>query len=137
MDCIFCKIVKGEVPSEKVYDARECIAILDLFPLNKGHALVIPKAHYEMFAEAPIGVLQEMLEVAHLVAQGMVKAFKPDGYHLLMNNGRTAGQEIPHLHLHIIPRFVDDGVAFGWRHLKYEEGEIEDYGEKLRNAIRP
>ena len=135
MDCIFCKIVKGEIPGERMYETDKSVAILDLFPLNKGHVLVIPKKHYEKLLEIPLEEFQDMIQVAYKVAQGMVKALNPDGYHLLMNNGKASGQEIDHSHLHIIPRFSDDGIKFGWRHLKYEEEELKAYGEKLRQAI--
>ncbi len=135
MNCIFCNIINGEIPGEKVYETEKSMAILDLFPLNKGHVLVLPKNHYEKLVEIPLEELQDMIQVAYKVTQGMINALNPDGYHLLMNNGKTAGQEIDHSHLHIIPRFSNDRVAFGWRHLKYQEEELKAYGEKLRHAI--
>ena len=136
MDCVFCKIVAGEIPSQKVWEGERCIAILDLFPLNKGHVLILPRDHYERLAEIPPDVWQEMAQVALEVARGVVKAFSPDGYHLLMNNGEASGQEIAHAHLHVIPRFYDDGVKFGWRHLQYEEEEFKEYADKLRKALK-
>ncbi len=135
MDCIFCKIVVGEIPAQKVCETDKSVAILDLYPLNKGHVLVLPKDHYERVVEIPPDVWQDMALVARKVAQGILKAFDPDGYHLLMNNGDVAGQEIAHAHLHVIPRFYDDGVKFGWRHLQYGEEEFKEYGEKLRQAL--
>ena len=135
MDCIFCKIVRGEIPAQKVYETDKSVAILDLYPLNKGHVLVLSKDHYERVVEIPPDVWQDMALAAREVAKGILKAFDPDGYHLLINNGDAAGQEIAHAHLHVIPRFYDDGVAFGWRHLKYDEEELKEYGDRLRQAL--
>ncbi len=136
MECIFCSIVKGEIPSEKVGETEKSIAFLDLFPLNKGHVLVISKEHYERLDEIPPEVLQDMILVSQRVASAIIKALNPDGYHVLMNNGKTAGQEIGHAHFHIIPRFEDDGVVFGWRHLEYAEEELKSYRDRLRTALQ-
>jgi len=134
MGCIFCSIVKGEIPSEKVGETEKSMAFLDLFPLNKGHVLVISKKHYERLDEIPPDILQDMTLLSRRIALATIKAFNPDGYHILMNNGKTAGQEISHAHFHIIPRFEDDGVVFGWRHLEYADEELKSYGDRLRTA---
>jgi len=136
MECIFCKIVKGEIPSEKIYETKSTLAFLDIFPLNKGHTLVIPKEHRSTFTEIDDETLKELVLAIKKVTDGIINAFSPDGYHILMNVGKTAGQEIEHAHVHVIPRFKDDGVVFGWRQLKYEKDEIKDYAEKLKKAIK-
>lgn len=111
---IFAKILRGEIPSHRLYEDDRCVVILDIFPVNPGHALVIPKAPAVVVAE-----LDEAL-VAHLMAVGarVSKALRLslprcEGVNFWISDGAAAGQEVPHVHLHVIPRFAGDG--FGWR----------------------
>ncbi len=135
MDCVFCKIVSGEIPCEKVLEGEHTMAFLDLYPVNKGHVLVIPKRHYFRFDEIDLPTLHEMVETAQRVAAAQVYALSAEGYNLLMNNGEVAGQEILHAHLHVVPRFSGDQMRFGWRHLEYAKGELADYGKRLKSAL--
>ena len=111
---LFAKILRGEIPCHKVYEDERCLAILDIFPVNPGHVLVLPKAEAVRVSE-----LDEAL-AAHLMAVGArlskaVRAAAPrcEGVNFWISDGAAAGQEIPHVHLHVIPRFAGDG--FGWR----------------------
>ncbi len=135
MDCIFCKIVKGELPCEKVLETDNVLAFMDLYPVNKGHVLVIPKKHYFRLDEIDTPSLHQMIEAAQRIASAQVYALSAEGYNLLMNNGEVAGQEILHAHLHVIPRFSNDQMRFGWRHLEYSEGELAQYGQRLRESL--
>ncbi len=104
-DCVFCKIVRKEVPASIVYEEASVLAFLDIHPLNKGHTLIIPKAHYETIFDIPEGVLAEVFKVTKIVAMAIKKSVKADGISIIQQNGRAANQEIFHLHVHAIPKF--------------------------------
>lgn len=132
-DCIFCKIVKGEIPSTKVYEDEFFLAFLDIMPANKGHVLVIPKEHYEKLTDLPDDLLSKLALKVKEVAGMVVSGLSSQGFNIVQNNDKVAGQEVPHVHFHIIPRNSDDGLSIQWRHLKYEDGEAVEYQEKIRN----
>ena len=129
-DCIFCKIIKKEIPSAKVIDNGKIIAFLDIQPVNKGHVLVVPKEHFETMLDIPEAVLKDMILAAKRIARSMRKSIKADGFNIGMNNFTAAGQAVMHAHMHIIPRFDNDGLQH-WPGKKYEEGEMD----KIREAI--
>ena len=108
-DCIFCKIVAGEIPSRTVYEDGIVIAFLDANPLAPGHTLVIPKGHYETFHDVPDDVADAVLTTLYELVPAVEGAVEADASNVAFNNGSEAGQEVPHLHGHIIPRFADDG----------------------------
>jgi histidine triad (HIT) family protein len=109
-DCIFCKIVKGEIPSSKVFEDDNFIVILDVKPKSDGHSLVIPKKHYRNLLDMPSTLGNELVSVAKEVALKLVKEKKIEGFNLIMNNESSAGQVVMHAHLHIIPRKTGDGL---------------------------
>ncbi|KAF1801609.1 HIT-like domain-containing protein [Mucor lusitanicus] len=115
--CLFCKIIKGDIPSCKIIETEKSYSFLDINPLSEGHALVIPKYHAEFFHQVPDDILADMLPVAKKVALAIGLA---DGqYNLLQNNGRMAHQEVPHVHFHIIPKpNPEQGLIVGWPQLK-------------------
>jgi len=131
-DCVFCKIVAGQIPAAKLIETDKIISFLDINPVNPGHALVVPKRH----ATSLLGLHQDELHVAIFVAKrvaaAIVEATGSTGFNLLQNNGECAGQLVEHVHFHIIPRSPDDGFSFGWRQLQYQEGELE----ALQDAVR-
>ena len=133
-DCIFCKIINGEIPCSKVYENDKVLAFLDISPVNKGHALVIPKEHYKDLLSLPDNVLAEVAKVGKKVAKAVMKATGADGFNLGQNNGKTAGQVVMHFHLHIIPRFEDDGLIL-WPQGKYEGKEEEEIAEKISSLL--
>ena len=133
-DCIFCRIVKGEIPCSKIYENEKVIAFLDIAPVNKGHALVVPKEHYKDLLEVPNEVMGEITKAAKKVAKAAVKAVGADGFNIGQNNGKAAGQVVTHFHLHIIPRFENDGLV-PWPQKKYEEGEIDKVAETIRSIL--
>ncbi len=134
MDCVFCKIVSGELSSEKVYEDSEFLSIVDIQPVNKGHVLVMPKKHTPDFAEAPEEVLDRLLHVAQKVAKAVVRAVSADGFNFSTNNGRAAHQSVDHLHFHIIPRYYDDGLH-PWPHQEYGQGEMAEIADKIRKEL--
>lgn len=133
-DCIFCKIIKGEIPSSKLYENDKVFAFLDIAPVNKGHSLVIPKEHYETLMDIPDELLKEISVVVKKISSAVKKAVNADGISIGQSNYKAAGQVVPHLHFHIMPRFENDGFKF-WPQSKYEEGEIESYREKIARAL--
>ena len=102
--CIFCKIVKGEIPAKILYEDEKTLAFLDISPRSKGHTLIIPKEHYETFEELPEEVAIDLIKTIKKVIKRL-KSLNPDGYNILNNNRPVAGQEVPHVHFHIIPRY--------------------------------
>ena len=111
MDCIFCKIANGEIPSSTVYEDELVRVILDLGPAARGHALVLPKEHFKDSTEAPEALLGHMMAVGASIGAAEMKAFGADGFNLIQNNGEAAGQSVFHLHLHVIPRKAGDGAV--------------------------
>ena len=110
MDCIFCKIAKGEIDSAKVYEDDDVLAFLDVNPLTKGHCLVVPKTHAENIFDISQDVLQKIIVGAKHISGKIKNNLQADGIRLSQSNGATAGQVVFHFHLHIIPRYQNDGV---------------------------
>ena len=111
--CIFCKIVEGSAPSSKVYEDEICLAFMDIQPVNPGHVLVIPKAHFSDLSDLPAETGGHLFQVAQRIALSMPKTdVKNEGIDFFLANGEAAGQEVFHVHLHIIPRYEGDGFGF-------------------------
>jgi len=108
-DCIFCKIIVKEIPSKILYQNNHTIAFLDIFPISQGHTIVIPKKHYTNLETIPINELHEVMGTVKIVSNLIYKNLKIDGYNILQNNYKAAGQVINHFHIHIIPRSNADG----------------------------
>ncbi|WP_123536653.1 HIT family protein [Halosimplex salinum] len=108
-DCIFCSIVAGEIPSRTVYEDDDVLAFLDANPLAPGHTLVIPKAHHEHVQDMPSDLAGDVFAVLNRLVEPVESAVDADGSTVAFNNGEVAGQEVPHTHGHIVPRFEDDG----------------------------
>lgn len=111
MDCIFCKIIKGEMDAEVVLDRENFLVIRDANPKVEGHSLVLPKKHFENLVDMPASLYGEFLEVAQEVAVKLMKDFNAEGFNLVMNNFSVAGQLVNHAHLHILPRKERDGFS--------------------------
>ncbi|NPA15562.1 MAG: HIT family protein [Deferribacteres bacterium] len=133
--CVFCKIVSGEIPAYKVYEDDEFLAFLDIGPVNKGHLLVIPRKHYPTLLDMPEDEAGKLYKLVHRLAKAVKSALSADGLNIINNVGEASGQEVFHVHVHIIPRFYDDGMKFGWRKLQYSEGEMEEYAGKIKEAL--
>ncbi len=130
-DCIFCKIVKGELPSSKVYEDSHVVAFLDIRPVRPGHTLVVPKIHCENFLDCDPEVGAQLIKAAQKVARAVMRGTDADGVNFGINNGAAAGQVIFHLHMHIIPRKEGDGLRM-WPNREYGEGEMENIAEAIR-----
>lgn len=113
-DCVFCKILKGEIPSFKIYEDEMTYAFMDINPANPGHALVIPKYHAPNIFELPVEWLQACMATAQKVALAIEKTVAPDGINILQANGEGAAQSVFHLHLHVLPRMNGDELLMNW-----------------------
>ena len=134
-DCIFCKIIKGDIPSNKIYENDKVLAFLDIGPVNKGHTLVIPKKHCTNILDIETEDLDAVSEVVRKIAPAIKQAVDADGLTITSSNGEAAGQVVMHSHIHIIPRFEDDGLKL-WPQGKYEEGEAEKTKDKIVTFIK-
>lgn len=133
-NCIFCKIVKGEIPSAKLYEDEETLAFLDIAPVNIGHTLVIPKKHFENILETPEDIMAHMMRVVKKISHAL-EVLGPDGININMNNRAAAGQVIFHAHIHIIPRLKDDGFQLWHGRRPYNEGEMAATANKITQAL--
>ena len=114
-NCIFCKILAGEIPSTAVYEDDDFKAILDVNPAARGHVIILPKNHAANIYELPDEDASKIMVVAKKIATAIEKAYRCDGVNILQNNGEAAGQTVFHLHVHVIPRFKGDTVNIGWK----------------------
>ena len=134
-DCIFCRMVAGQIPVARIYEDEIVFAFLDIGPISDGHTLVIPKQHFEKLHDCPAELLGQVASRLGRIAGAVAAAMNADGYNLLCNNGRAAGQLIEHLHFHIVPRNVGDGVFDRWPSYKYPHGKIEKIADKIRENL--
>jgi histidine triad (HIT) family protein len=134
-DCVFCKIRDGELPSMRIYEDDRTMAIMDINPLNAGHCLVIVKAHAPTIWDADPLDLQAAITTAQKVALAIRPAVKPDGLNMLQANGAAAFQSVPHYHLHLIPRWNNDGKGFDWPLTPGNRAQIQTIGLRLREAL--
>ena len=114
-NCIYCKILAGEIPSTAVYEDDDFKAILDVNPAARGHVIILPKNHAANIYELPDEDASKIMIVAKKIATAIEKAYHCDGVNILQNNGEAAGQTVFHLHVHVIPRFKGDTVNIGWK----------------------
>lgn len=134
--CVFCKMVAGEIPVAKIYEDQAVLAFLDIGPVSDGHSLVIPKQHFSKVHECDAEVLARVGACLGKIAGAVVEAMGAEGYNVLCNNGRVAGQVVEHLHFHIIPRRAGDGVFTQWPAYRYEDGRIGQIAEKICRSLR-
>ena len=133
--CVFCRIRDGELPSMRVYEDDRTLVIMDINPLNSGHCLVVTKAHAATLWDADPADLQAAIAAAQKVAVALKTAVKPDGLNMLQANGTAAFQSVFHYHLHLIPRWNNDGKGFDWPLVPGDRAQIQAVGVRLREAI--
>jgi len=128
-------MVAGQIPVTKIYEDDAVLAFLDIGPISDGHTLVISKQHFEKLHDCPAELLGQVSSRLGKIAGAVAVAMDADGYNLLCNNGRAAGQLIGHLHFHIVPRSTGDGLFGRWPSYKYEEGKTETIAAKIRRKL--
>ena len=134
-NCIFCRIVAGDIPSERVYEDERCIAFLDINPIAPGHTLLIPRGHHANLLETPHDVLAALMAAAPKVARAAMAATDGEGFNFFQFNGQCSGQEVFHIHFHIIPRRTGDGLGYRWLPGTYGPGELEAMQQKILDRI--
>jgi len=135
-DCVFCKIRDGQIPATRVYEDERTFCIMDINPLSTGHCLVVTKAHAPTVWDADPEDLRAAIVAARRVATGLREAVRPDGLNMLQANGPAAFQSVPHYHLHLIPRWNNDGKGFDWKLVPGDREQIAKVGERLRESLR-
>jgi histidine triad (HIT) family protein len=134
-DCVFCKIVAGEIPSFKLYEDGETLAFMDINPVHDGHCLVIPKEHYPTVFEVAPDAFAAAARTAIKVANAVNAATKPDGLNLIQSNGPGAAQSVQHFHLHVLPRRMRDGLAINWGLKPGDPARVAEVAERIRAAL--
>lgn len=130
-NCIFCKIIAGEIPSQAIYEDEKFRVILDVAPAAKGHALILPKDHYANLYELPDDLAADTIRLAKKMMKVMTDKLGCDGFNILQNNGETAGQSVFHFHMHLIPRYREDGQKIGWKPQEVSQEELEETRKQI------
>lgn len=133
-DCLFCKIIAGEIPSQKVYEDEKTFAFLDINPVNHGHTLVVPKKHSENIYDIDESDWIAVMKTTKMLASKIKEAVEADGINIEMNNDTAAGQIVFHTHVHIVPRIDDDGFRH-WPGTPYKDRGAEEIAEKIRKLL--
>lgn len=134
-DCLFCKIIEGEIDSYRVFENDSAFAFLDANPATRGHTLVVPKEHAETLTDLSASSTGKLFESVREVAEAVEEAMEPAGFNLMQNNGKEANQEIGHAHVHIIPRYKDDNIDYEVENGSLDEQDPEKITDKIRENI--
>ncbi|MBI2499669.1 HIT family protein [Candidatus Woesearchaeota archaeon] len=129
-DCIFCKIVNKKILADIIYEDKDTLAFLDISPVNPGHLLVIPKKHYKMMIDTPDDILASVFARSKRLMKTLQIATKAD-----FIAEAVVGLDVPHFHVHLVPRYFNDGMANFWPTKKYKEGEAKEIAEKIKSLI--
>ena len=131
-NCVFCRIISGEIPSMRVYEDEGCIAALDINPASPGHTLIIPKVHHKDLTELDEAEIAHFFSVARLLGLRQLERLDADGFNLVQNNGTAAGQTVPHFHIHVIPRYAGGPQIAAWRQTEPDPALLREIAERLR-----
>lgn len=130
-NCIFCKLAGGDIPTNSIYEDDAYKVILDMSPATKGHALILPKDHYKNIYEMPEDKVAEAFALAKRMAVSMTDKLGAEGFNIVQNNNEVAGQTVFHLHIHLIPRYADDGQKIGWNPTSPSADELTEIKDML------
>ena len=134
--CVFCNIASGKIAAKKIYEDEHVLAVLDINPANYGHVLLLTKKHYQSFSQVPENELGYFMKIAGLLLCSISRAVNSEGGNLFLVDGLVAGQKAPHVLIHIIPRFKNDGINFNWNTKKLSEAELEEVARLLSDKTR-
>lgn len=135
-ECVFCRINRGEIPSTTIYENEEFRVMLDRFPASKGHILILPKKHVEDIYDLEPESAGRLFQLATMFASIIKRAFGNDGLNIIQNNGKAAGQTVPHYHLHMIPRYENDHMQLGWApDEKVTVEKLEEYADQIKGQM--
>jgi histidine triad (HIT) family protein len=135
-ECVFCKIVAGEIPCTKVFEDGLCLAFLDIGPISPGHTLLVPKAHYETIHHMPADEAAHLARHIPALAAAVQKAVRAEGINVLQNNGACSGQEVFHVHVHLIPRWPEDGLGFRWPAKQADPEVLKQQAEAITKHLK-
>lgn len=145
--CVFCKIVAGELPSTRIYEDDKVIAFMDIFPLRRGHVLVIPKLHQQRLQDLPEDIRAHLINTAARIAAAQYASdLQPAAVHYMVNDGPAAQQTVPHVHMHVLPRYRGDSLNFLLRLLRkpmdlalgpVDAAELAAQADSIRRALKP
>ncbi len=135
MDCIFCEIVAGKKQAHFIYEDKTHIAILDKYPFQRGHALVMPRMHHEKIIDMGTKNVSMLFSKVPLIARGILDATQAEGFNIGQNNGRAANQIIPHVHVHIIPRYANTGTIWSKRMIGNDD-DLAELASRIRKYIK-
>lgn len=135
MVCLFCQIIKGEIPAYFIYEDDTHVAIMDKYPIHKGHSLVMPRKHHEKITDMDKEEVSLLFSKVPSIARAILNATDADGFNLGQNNGRAANQIIPHVHVHVIPRYAKVGVAWPKRSIASDK-DLEALAAKIRKCMK-
>lgn len=133
--CIFCKIASNEIKSYKVYEDDYVIAFLDLNPASRGHTLVVTKEHFDNFTTVPKDILNHTMNVAQLIAQAAITKLGAKGINIITNVGKASSQSIMHFHVHVIPRYEDDGLSLTFPPKQIEDKELLLISDSIKSGM--
>jgi histidine triad (HIT) family protein len=136
MNCLFCDIIAGKIKAHFVYEDKSHVAIMDKYPIQRGHTLLMPRDHREKIIDMNTGDISTLFSRVPVIARAILEATGADGFNIGQNNGKAANQIIPHVHVHIIPRYSNTGSGWTKRMIAREEN-LEDLAEKIRKSIQP
>lgn len=134
MDCIFCKIVEGDIPSHTVYEDDKVTAFLDILPISQGHTIIVPKQHVADMEDLPEEDLFAMVAAVKKIGKAMINGLDVKGYSIFMDNKSAANQHVPHIHFHLVPRAEGDGLE-RWPQSGYGEGEAEECLKMIQREL--
>ncbi len=135
-DCIFCRIVRGDLPSTRIWEDDAVLAFMDIGPIIKGHTLVIPKQHLDPLTAVPPPLLGRLMEAVQRIMRAQIAGLRANGVNVHQTNGAAAGQVVPHVHFHVIPRFAHDGHSWNWRAGSYQgAAEMAEWADRIRGAL--
>ena len=136
VNCIFCEIIQGERTSVNVFETKNILSFMDKYPINRGHLLVIPKQHYDFLTDMSDDEVSELFKIVNLLSKSLWKSVAADGISIGQSNGKAASQDIFHVHVHIIPRFVNDSVDGSWPTRKiFAEKELQDTATLIKTHL--
>jgi histidine triad (HIT) family protein len=134
-DCVFCKIAAGQIPSHRLFENADCFGFLDIGPLAEGHTLLIPRKHFQSLADMPEDVLGRTFMALPRLVRAVTAATRAEGCNVLVNDGKVAGQVVPHVHIHVIPRLTGDSLGYRWNTGSYPEGRAEELCARIRQGL--
>ena len=133
-ECIFCDVIDGKLPSHMIYDDDDCLAILDKYPIDNGHSLIITRQHYEKITDMSIDDVSRLFSKVPKIINAIIKATGADAFSIAQNNGKSAKQIIPHVHIHLIPRYNKTGTLWTKRKIMSDD-ELKQLAEKIKNCF--